>query len=158
MIRLKVEIAGRPFPEVIWSHNGEILTDGDRYEITSSDKNSTLKIINSNRSDRGEYNLRAINSLGEDNSSFLVTVTARPVPPGRVAIKTLIANTVTLSWQPPVDDGGCKIGNYIVEYFRVGWNVWLKAATCRTLAVTLNDLIEGSEYRFRVKAENPYGK
>lgn len=101
--------------------------------------------------------MRAINKLGEDNSSFLVTITARPTPPGKVAIKLLLSNTVTLSWAPPQDDGGCKIGNYIVEYFRIGWNVWLKAATCRQLAVTLNDLIEGSEYKFRVKAENPYG-
>jgi hypothetical protein len=35
--------------------------------------------------------------------------------------------------------------------------VWLKAATCRHLTTTLADLIEGSEYKFRVKAENPYG-
>lgn len=35
--------------------------------------------------------------------------------------------------------------------------MWLKAATCRQLNTTLGDLIEGSEYKFRVKAENPYG-
>jgi titin len=35
--------------------------------------------------------------------------------------------------------------------------VWLKAAVCRQLAATLEDLIEGSEYKFRIKAENPYG-
>lgn len=35
--------------------------------------------------------------------------------------------------------------------------MWLKAATCRQLTTTLGDLIEGSEYKFRVKAENPYG-
>lgn len=157
VIRLKVGIAGRPTPSVIWTHNGEMLTTGGRYEIVDNDKNSSLKITNSNRTDRGEYNLRAINKLGEDNTSFLVTVTARPTPPGKVAIKILLGNTVTLSWAPPEDDGGCKIGNYIVEYFRIGWNMWLKAATCRQLAVTLNDLIPGSEYKFRVKAENPYG-
>lgn len=27
--------------------------------------------------------------------------------------------SVTLSWKPPEDDGGCKIGNYIIEYNRV---------------------------------------
>lgn len=157
VIRLKVGIAGRPVPSVIWTHNGEMISSDGRYEITNTDKNSMLKITNSNRTDRGEYNLRAINKLGEDNSSFLVTITARPTPPGKVDIKLLLGKTVTLSWAPPEDDGGCKIGNYIVEYFRIGWNVWLKAATCRQLAVTLNDIIEGSEYKFRVKAENPYG-
>lgn len=68
-----------------------------------------------------------------------------------------IGKSVSLQWMAPDDDGGCKIGNYIVEYFRLGWNVWLKAATTRQLTATLNDLIEGSEYKFRVKAESPYG-
>lgn len=157
VVRLKVGIAGRPVPTVEWSHNGEIITSSGRYEITSNDKNSTLKIANTNRTDRGEYHLRVFNSLGEDFASFLVTVTARPTPPGKVLTKPVTNNIVTLTWAPPEDDGGCKIGNYIVEYFRIGWNVWLKAATCRSLAVTLNDLISGSEYKFRVKAENPYG-
>lgn len=157
VIRLKVGLAGRPSPIVEWSHNGELIENNQRYEIITTDKNSTLKISNTNRSDRGEYNLRAINDLGEDSTAFLVTVTSRPMPPGKVLVNILLGNTVTLSWGPSEDDGGCKIGNYIVEYYRIGWGVWLKAATCRTLAVTLNDLIPGSEYKFRVKAENPYG-
>jgi titin len=86
-----------------------------------------------------------------------VTVTDRPKPPEKIAIKIQLDRTVTLSWSPPEDDGGCKIGTYIVEYFRIGWDVWLKAATSRQLAITLNDLIAGSQYKFRVKAENPYG-
>lgn len=40
---------------------------------------------------------------------------------------------------------------------QIGWNMWLKAATCRQLTTVLSELIEGSEYKFRVKAENPYG-
>lgn len=157
VIRLKVGIAGRPQPNVQWSHNSEVISNSDRYEITNNDKNSTLKILNSNRADRGEYNLKATNTLGEDFTSFLVTVTARPTQPGKVSFKMLPEHAVELLWHMPDDDGGCKIGNYIVEYFRIGWNVWLKAATCRALVVTLNDLIPGSEYKFRVKAENPYG-
>lgn len=68
-----------------------------------------------------------------------------------------LGRSVTLSWTSPQDDGGCKIGNYIVEYYRLGWNVWLKAATSRQLTTRLGDLIEGSEYKFRIKAESPYG-
>ncbi|CAB0005657.1 unnamed protein product [Nesidiocoris tenuis] len=41
--------------------------------------------------------------------------------------------------------------------YQIGWDMWLKAATCRQLQTTIGDLIEGSEYKFRVKAENPYG-
>lgn len=33
----------------------------------------------------------------------------------------------------------------------------MKATTSRQTAATLTELLEGSEYRFRVKAENPYG-
>ncbi|KAG7174098.1 Myosin light chain kinase, smooth muscle-like 3 [Homarus americanus] len=38
-----------------------------------------------------------------------------------------------------------------------GWDVWLKAASSRITWTQLSDLIVGSEYRFRVKAENAYG-
>uniref|UniRef100_A0AAG5D9H6 Titin n=1 Tax=Anopheles atroparvus TaxID=41427 RepID=A0AAG5D9H6_ANOAO len=157
VVRLKVGLAGRPAPAVEWSHNGEPLMNDARHEIVTSDKHTTLKLTASQRADRGEYNIRAINKLGEDNASFLVTVTARPEPPGKVAVAFSYGKTATLSWAAPDDDGGCEIGNYIVEYYRVGWDVWLKAATCRQLSATLSDLIEGSQYRFRVKAENPYG-
>ncbi|XP_030385471.1 titin homolog [Scaptodrosophila lebanonensis] len=157
VLRLKVGVAGQPPPVVTWLHEGEVIAQGGRFEITNTDKNSLLKIDNVYRSDRGEYMVRAWNKLGEDMTSFLVTVTARPNPPGRVRLNMSFGRSATLSWTAPVDDGGCKIGNYIVEYFRIGWNVWLKAATTRSLSTTLHDLIEGSEYKFRVKAENPYG-
>lgn len=157
MIKLKVGIAGRPTPSITWTHNGEIVKNDGRFEITTNDKNSFLKIVKAARSDRGEYNVRALNKLGEFNTSFLVTVTAKPSPPLNVRITMSLGKSVTLMWSPPEDDGGCKVGNYIVEYFRTGWDVWLKASSTRQLTTTLNDLIEGSEYKFRVKAESPYG-
>lgn len=160
VVRLKVGLAGRPAPMVVWCHNGEIIRNepgSTHYEVQTSEKNSTLRIANSQRSDRGEYNLRAINKLGDDVVSFLVTVTDRPSRPGRVSVTMTLGKSVTLAWTAPDDDGGCKIGNYVVEYYRIGWNVWLKAVTTRQLSATLSDLIEGSEYKFRVKAESPYG-
>ncbi|KAH8380379.1 hypothetical protein KR009_010299 [Drosophila setifemur] len=157
VLRLKVGVAGQPPPAITWLHEGEIIAPGGRFEITNTEKNSLLKIDNVIREDRGEYMVKAWNRLGEDNTSFLVTVTARPNAPGAPKLNMSFGKSATLSWTAPLDDGGCKIGNYIVEYFRVGWNVWLKAATTRALSTTLHDLIEGSEYKFRVKAENPYG-
>ncbi|XP_069686559.1 muscle M-line assembly protein unc-89 [Periplaneta americana] len=157
VIRLKVSVAGRPLPRATWHHDGDLIPFGGRYEVTNTDRFSALRISEARRADRGEYQVRATSRLGEDLVSFLVTVTDRPMPPGRAKVVTIMGRSVTLSWTEPDDDGGCKIGNYIVEYYRLGWNVWLKAATCRQLKTTLGDLIEGSEYKFRVKAENPYG-
>ncbi|EEZ99680.2 hypothetical protein TcasGA2_TC002437 [Tribolium castaneum] len=157
VIRLKVSVAGRPTPLVFWSHDGESIQNNDRYEIEYVDKCSILKIAEATRGDRGEYQIKAVNKIGEDLASFLVTITDKPSPPGRARVVMTLGRSVTLSWSTPDDDGGCKIGNYIVEYYRLGWNVWLKAATSRQLTTILGDLIEGSEYKFRIKAESPYG-
>lgn len=40
---------------------------------------------------------------------------------------------------------------------KMGWDMWLKASTSRQPQIRLNELIPGSVYIFRVKAENPYG-
>ncbi|CAG9858182.1 unnamed protein product [Phyllotreta striolata] len=153
-MRLKVSIAGRPAPLVFWTHDGESIKT---HEIEHVDGASVLKIDDAKREDRGEYAVKAVNKLGEDVQSFLVTVTDKPSPPGRARVVMALGKSVTLSWSTPQDDGGCKIGNYIVEYLRLGWDVWLKAATSRQLTTTVGDLIEGSEYKFRIKAESPYG-
>lgn len=152
-----MSVAGRPTPLVHWTHNGESIKNNDRYEIEYIDKSSILKIHEARREDRGEYHIKAVNKLGENSQSFLVTVTDKPAPPGKARVVMTLGRSVTLSWSKPDDDGGCKIGNYIVEYYRLGWDVWLKAATSRQLTTMLGDLIEGSEYKFRIKAESPYG-
>ncbi|XP_071443271.1 uncharacterized protein MnM isoform X2 [Hetaerina americana] len=181
VIKLRVGVTGRPQPEVTWYHNGEKLTPGlkDRVEITDSGKHSSLRILAAHRSDRGEYRVTAVNLHGQDTASFLVTVTDRPMPPSKVDVQLMqVGDTgskvneeedgreeakpssryyLKLSWSPPEDDGGCRVGSYIIEYYRIGWNVWLKGSTCRQISMSLDNLIAGSEYRFRVKAENPYG-
>ncbi|XP_023013755.2 myomesin and myosin binding protein [Leptinotarsa decemlineata] len=156
-IKLKVSVAGRPTPLVFWSHDGESINNNDRYDIEYADKMSVLKIAEAERSDRGEYEVKAVNKLGHDIQSFLVTITDKPSPPGKAKVVMTLGRSVTLSWSTPEDDGGYQIGNYIIEYYRLGWNVWLKAATSRQVTTVLGDLIEGSEYKFRVKAESSYG-
>jgi len=49
--------------------------------------------------------------------SFLST--DRPAAPGKIAVAMTLGRSVTLSWKEPEDDGGCKIGTYIVEYYKV---------------------------------------
>lgn len=157
-IWLKAFIAGQPLPNVTWFHDSVEIYPDERHEIKISDSGECLiKVNEAKRTDRGEYTVRATNKVGAEEASFLVTVTDRPVPPGKVYMTMILGRSVTLSWDKPSDDGGCEIGNYIVEYYRVGWGVWLKATTCRQPQTTISELFEGSEYKFRVKAENLYG-
>uniref|UniRef100_A0ABD2X8F2 Titin n=1 Tax=Trichogramma kaykai TaxID=54128 RepID=A0ABD2X8F2_9HYME len=157
-IRLKATSGGRPPPSITWYHDGNIIIADERHNFESiTDNESILKILDANRQDRGEYSIRTINKLGEDVASFLVTVTDRPSAPSQPRVVGTVGKSFTLSWNEPEDDGGCKIGIYTIEYYRIGWDVWLKAASSRQTTATLNELIEGSQYRFRIKAENPYG-
>ena len=71
-----------------------------------------------------------------------------------------IGLSVDYRWESSEDEGGAEIKSYIVEYFRDTWNVWLKAKTLKSASATqttIDDLIPGSRYKFRIKADNDYG-
>ena len=107
-------------PVVVWYHDGEIVTADEGHVLEATDSGEcSLKIAAAKRKDRGEYTVNATNKLGCDVASFLVTVTDRPAAPGRAMIAMTLGRSVTLTWNEPEDDGGCKIGTYIVEYYRV---------------------------------------
>jgi len=105
----------------------------------------------------GEFRVLAQNENGEDSASILVTVTAPPSPPGQPVVIDITGTTCVLRWEPVQDDGGTDVKHYIVEYFRDVWDVWLKAKTTKECQVSIEDLIPGSRYKFRIKAENAYG-
>jgi hypothetical protein len=66
--------------------------------------------------------MHLISYVSASNGRF-VSLPDRPMPPGRPDVTKAAGRSVTLSWTQPDDDGGCKIGNYIVEYYRVKWGV-----------------------------------
>ncbi|KAK4306773.1 hypothetical protein Pmani_021429 [Petrolisthes manimaculis] len=157
LIRLRVPYTGRPQPQATWTYNGKPVESDERHSMDVSEKYATLKIAGANRLDKGMYTLKLTNPQGNDHASFFVTVTDRPDPPSQPVITDVSGTSITLRWNPPQDDGGCRVSNYTIEYFRVGWDVWLKAASSRITWTQLADLIVGSQYRFRIKAENAYG-
>ena len=65
-----------------------------------------------------------------------------------------------MTWQPPEEDGGTPVTGYFVERKTTESSRWLKI-TKGTLAETnleVKDLIEGTEYVFRVTAVNKVGE
>lgn len=56
----------------------------------------------------------------------------RPQPPeGPVIFDEVYRNYMVISWNPPLDDGGCAISNYIVEKRDTNRELWMPVtASC----------------------------
>lgn len=67
---------------------------------------------------------------------------------------------VDLEWRPPVDDGGSPITGYVIEKREKGTSRWMKAGEIKEpeTKVRAEDLEEGVEYEFRVRAVNKAGQ
>lgn len=69
-------------------------------------------------------------------------------------------NYITLTWTPPLNDGGSKVTGYIVERRDPGTSNWIKCNdyNVKDPEFTVPNLVEFKEYEFRVIAVNNSGK
>lgn len=80
------------------------------------------------------------------------------IPIGPIKFKDVTADGATLKWGVPKDDGGSEITNYILEKRDSITNMWVNvSSTVETNTMRVTGLHEGTEYIFRVCAENKYG-
>jgi len=85
---------------------------------------------------------------------------SKPGQPGKPGISEIKKDSATLSWTAPKDTGNCPIINYAVEYKAGGafqWTVANPKAKITQTEFTVTGLKEGTEYEFRVTAENKVG-
>ena len=59
---------GKPEPNVSWTRNGFPLNTSENADMSISDDQKTLTIVNVRRTDSGEYRCRANNSVGNSTS------------------------------------------------------------------------------------------
>ncbi|HVY67794.1 MAG TPA: fibronectin type III domain-containing protein [Patescibacteria group bacterium] len=66
---------------------------------------------------------------------------------------------VALSWNAPASTGGLPLSSYFVEYKTSASPTWLAFASAgaSTTTTTVNGLLNGTSYDFRVSATNPAG-
>lgn len=157
VIRLKIPLIAKPPPRITWFFDDEPICPSEDVQIETTEVQTSLRIGAAKRWHCGEFRVLAQNENGEDAASILVTVTAPPSPAGKPVVIDISGTTCVLRWDPIQDDGGADVKHYIVEYFRDVWDVWLKAKTTKECEVGIEDLIPGSRYKFRIKAENAYG-
>uniref|UniRef100_A0A674GS64 Titin n=1 Tax=Taeniopygia guttata TaxID=59729 RepID=A0A674GS64_TAEGU len=155
-LRLFVPIRGRPTPEVKW---GKV--DGDIREAAIIDTTSSftsLVLDNVNRFDSGKYTLTLENSSGTKSAFVSVRVLDTPSAPVNLKIREITKDSVSLSWEPPLLDGGAKIKNFIIEKREATRKAYAAVVTnCHKTSWKVDQLQEGCYYFFRVSAENEYG-
>jgi len=83
----------------------------------------------------------------------------KPGKPDPPVITSTGKSTVSLSYKPPVDDGGSPITNYVIEHREEGLAKWTRATkdTVDKTSYTVTGLTANSTYEFRVAAENKAG-
>uniref|UniRef100_A0A8C1S6F9 Titin n=1 Tax=Cyprinus carpio TaxID=7962 RepID=A0A8C1S6F9_CYPCA len=86
-----------------------------------------------------------------------IKISERPLPPGKVSLKEVTGNSVTLSWEKPDHDGGSRITGYIVEMQGKNSEKWTQVMTVKVTEAVVVGLTQGEEYSFRISATNEKG-
>lgn len=157
VVRLSLPIKGKPHPTCKWSKDGgEVST---KAMIASTEDKTELVIKGAERADSGVYTLLLENKVGKKKAQIKVKVIGRPSSPeGPLIFEEIQANSVKVSWKAPSDDGGSEILGYIVERREATRNAWYTVDSRVTeTQLVVKGLKEGTEYHFKVTAENSFG-
>lgn len=158
-LRLDVKISGEPPPSKIWFLNKARLEHRDDVQIDAEDYRVKLFISALTRGHTGHLTIKAENESGHDEASLELTVLDRPAKPeGPLKISDVHKEGATLKWNPPLDDGGVPIEHYVVEKMDLDTGRWVAAGRSKDPYLTLDNLVPGQEYKFRVAAVNAEGE
>lgn len=111
------------------------------------------------------FRIRAVNKLGpSDPATFKNSILAKdpwdePGKPTNVDLTDWDKDHADLKWDAPESDGGDTITSYIVEYKEKFSNDWVagKEVPGDVRTATVDNLKEGQQYEFRVRAVNRAG-
>uniref|UniRef100_A0A3B3Z9Z3 Titin n=1 Tax=Periophthalmus magnuspinnatus TaxID=409849 RepID=A0A3B3Z9Z3_9GOBI len=158
-LKIDVPFRGRPQPEVSWKKDGHTLKQTTRVNVVNSKTSSKILIKDATKDDVGKYEITLSNSVGTKKAEISVIILDKPGPPSNIKVDEVSADFVCLSWDSPAYDGGCQINNYVVEKRDTTTTTWqIVSATVARTSIKVTRLNQGTEYHFRVAAENRYGK
>lgn len=79
-------------------------------------------------------------------------------PKGPLKVADVNAEGCKLSWDPPEDDGGEPVQQYVVEKMDTETGRWIPVLTTKEPGAEITGLTPGKDYKFRVKAVNAEGE
>ncbi|CAH1395279.1 unnamed protein product [Nezara viridula] len=154
-----ITYSGYPKPELKWFKDGKQLVEDKRIKCYIDEKSTTIAIYSTERIDSGIYTVKATNIAGTATLDLNLRVIDKPSCPQSVQIKDIESESVTVCWQPPVDDGGVDISKYSLEKCEISKKIWTKVADIERDArsYSVQRLLTNAEYMFRIFAQNPVG-
>ncbi|KAJ1363943.1 Twitchin [Parelaphostrongylus tenuis] len=157
-IHLNVPVSGEPPPEITWTFDGNPMESDDRVRIQSEDYKTKFLVKRALRSDTGTYVITAKNVNGTDTADVKVIVLDHPdAPRGPLDVSNVTKDGCDLSWKEPDDDGGAPVDHYVIEKQDANTGRWTTCGESSDTKFHVDDLVQGHEYKFRVKAVNRYG-
>ncbi|KAI6239672.1 hypothetical protein M3Y99_00559500 [Aphelenchoides fujianensis] len=162
MVRLKIYFSGStPFEHRLLLNGNEVSPDSQEIRLVDFDDHILITIPELQASATGRYEYTVKNESGEASVGFWLNVTGLPAAPeGPLVISNVDAHQATVSWRPPVNDGGSRITNYVLEKRDIerGDEWVLVASAVRELSFIASGLFHGHSYDFRVSAANANGQ
>jgi len=153
---LGVHFRGKPIPTASWTKEGGEL--GVLSEVSTAEGYSSFSMENCSRNESGKYSITLENASGSKTITFTVKVMDTPGAPQTLALQEVSRGAVTLTWEPPTNDGGARIHHYVVERREATRRTWQQSGgKCTEQILRIQDLLEGVPYFFRVSAENQHG-
>ncbi|XP_044204739.1 immunoglobulin-like and fibronectin type III domain-containing protein 1 isoform X19 [Thunnus albacares] len=145
---------------VSWFKDGTELKDGGGVKIVREPNHSRLLLRDCLRSDSGEIKIQLKNPFGAVEATSQLIVLDRPGPPeGPVETVETTSSVIEIKWNPPKDDGGSAVTNYIIERQERGHSLWTKLGDVSAEKTSFRDrnVTHGKKYSYRIYAENPQG-
>jgi titin len=118
-LRIQVPYLSRPKPKAKWTYDSRPVEtqgkSGESKEIETTDKYTYLLVRDAVRKDSGVYKCTIENKMGKLNCKIHVNVLNVPSKVQEIDLVDTTTNSATIKFDPPKDNGGREITNYIIE-------------------------------------------
>uniref|UniRef100_A0A8C3TXA0 Myosin-binding protein C, slow-type n=1 Tax=Catharus ustulatus TaxID=91951 RepID=A0A8C3TXA0_CATUS len=153
-VNLVIPFQGKPRAKVSWEKNGSPIDKND-INIRNTEHDTIIFIRKAERGHSGEYNMKVEVENLVDKATIDIQIIG---PPEVVTIEDVWGENVNLSWKPPKDDGNAAITGYTIQKADKKSMEWFTVIEhYHRTSATINELVIGNEYYFRVFAENMCG-
>ncbi|NXN08467.1 IGFN1 protein, partial [Indicator maculatus] len=159
-VKIKIPFEGRLPIRASWLKDKMELADDTRIRLDTTDTFTMLSLSSCERKDCGDYKVRLKNDSGVLEINLKLLVVDKPQPPeGPLKVVESSADSITIEWKPPRDDGGKPLQRYLVERQQAGKNEWVTLGeTPRTSTTFTTTKVEADmSYYFRVRAVSAEG-